>query len=60
MKRLRPIRFVSVVTLFTLLAGCAFDEIELPKDGSGVDKLKESPCVCDPVEFNSEGFTWRG
>lgn len=59
MKHLRPIRLVCFVAI-TLLAGCAFDDIELPKDGSGVDKLKESPCVCDPVEFNSEGFTWRG
>ncbi|WP_417844403.1 hypothetical protein [Thalassospira sp.] len=60
MKHLRPIRLVCFFTVTALLAGCAFDEIELPKDGSGVDKLKESPCVCDPVEFNSEGFTWRG
>lgn len=60
MKRLSPLRLVCFVAVTTLLAGCAFDDIELPKDGTGVDKLKESPCVCDPVEFNSEGYTWRG
>ncbi|RCK43690.1 hypothetical protein TH25_21320 [Thalassospira profundimaris] len=60
MKRLSPLRLVCFVAVTMSLAGCAFDDIELPKDGTGVDKLKESPCVCDPVEFNSEGYTWRG
>lgn len=44
------------------VSGCApiTKEVELPKDGSGTDELKVSPCVCDPVEFDGGGFAWIG
>lgn len=55
-------RLIPMLCLVVLLTGCAgiASDREIPKDGTGTDEMKLSPCVCDPVEFNSEGFTWLG
>ena len=35
-------------------------EVEMPKEGTGTDEMKKSPCVCEPIPFNSGGFEWVG
>ena len=60
--RLIPKRIIPMICLAVFLSGCASvsKDREIPKDGTGTDEMKLSPCVCDPVEFNGEGFSWLG
>ena len=55
-------RLIIVFSAVVLLAGCAVtgNDVELPKEGTGTDEMSKSPCVCEPIEFNSEGFEWIG
>lgn len=55
-------RIICILSLVVALSGCVAttSDVELPQEGTGTDEMKPSPCVCQPVEFNSEGFTWRG
>ena len=61
MRLIQP-RLIPMLCLAVLLSGCvtASKDREIPKDGTGTDEMKLSPCVCDPVEFNGEGFSWLG
>ncbi|AJD52748.1 hypothetical protein ABIE64_004373 [Thalassospira sp. MBR-102] len=60
--RLIPKHFVPILCLVVFLSGCVSvsKDREIPKDGTGTDEMKLSPCVCNPVEFNGEGFSWLG
>ncbi|MBR9817298.1 MAG: lipoprotein [Rhodospirillales bacterium] len=55
-------RLIIVFSAVVLLAGCAVTgkEVEMPKEGTGTDEMKKSPCVCEPIPFNSGGFEWVG
>lgn len=57
-----PKHLVPILCLVVFLSGCVSvaKDREIPKDGTGTDEMKLSPCVCDPVEFNDEGFAWLG
>ena len=50
---------ITLLIFIFSLAGCAASR-ELPvNDGDESDVMKISPCVCNEVPFNSEGFTWK-
>jgi uncharacterized protein YceK len=55
-------RLILVVSLVVVLSGCAVTkkDVEMPKEGTGTDEMKKSPCACQPIEFNSGGFEWVG
>lgn len=55
-------RLILVVSLAVALSGCAVTkkDVEMPKEGTGTDEMKKSPCACQPIEFNSGGFEWVG
>ena len=55
-------RLIFVVSLAVALSGCAVTkkDVEMPKEGTGTDEMKKSPCACQPIEFNSGGFEWVG
>lgn len=55
-------RLILVVSLSIALSGCAVTkkDVEMPKEGTGTDEMKKSPCACQPIEFNSGGFEWVG
>lgn len=55
-------RLIVVFSAVVLLTGCAVSgkEVEMPKEGTGTDEMKKSPCVCEPIPFNSGGFEWVG
>lgn len=61
MRLIQP-RLVPALVLVVLLSGCVSvsKDRESPKDGTGTDQMKLSPCVCDPVKFNGGGFSWLG
>ena len=48
---------IIIFSTVVLLSGCG---VELPKEGTGTDEMSKSPCVCDPIDFNSGGFEWVG
>lgn len=52
-------KLLTVVTLVLTLAACAAPR-EMPRNGNGTDEMKLSPCACDPIPFNSEGYRWVG
>ncbi|WP_417814401.1 MULTISPECIES: hypothetical protein [Thalassospira] len=53
---------IIIFSAVVLLSGCAVTDngVELPKEGTGTDEMSKSPCVCDPIDFNSGGFEWVG
>ncbi|WP_165792417.1 MULTISPECIES: hypothetical protein [Thalassospira] len=53
---------IIIFSTVVLLSGCAVTDngVELPKEGTGTDEMSKSPCVCDPIDFNSGGFEWVG
>jgi hypothetical protein len=55
-------RLFLTFSLVVFLGGCAVTgkDVEMPVEGTGTDEIKQSPCVCDPVPFNSGGFEWVG
>ncbi|MDP2699932.1 membrane lipoprotein lipid attachment site-containing protein [Thalassospira sp.] len=54
-------KLIIAFTAVVLLSGCVTGkDVELPKEGTGTDEMKKSPCVCDPIQFNSGGFEWVG
>lgn len=54
-------KILAVLALTLALAACGAPR-ETPRNGggNGADEMKLSPCACDPVPFNSEGFQWVG
>ncbi|WP_167730386.1 hypothetical protein [Terasakiella sp. SH-1] len=51
---------ITLLIFIFSLAGCAASGPELPvNDGDSSDTMKRSPCVCNEVPFNSEGYTWK-
>ena len=58
----RKIRYVFAVILLAGLGGCqtAGRDVELPDNtGPGPDENKPSPCVCNQLDYNGGGYTWR-
>lgn len=55
-KRFRHL--VVTALLFTALSGCA--SLEMPENDQGKHPMKPSPCACDPIPYNSEGYQWLG
>lgn len=49
--------FVGLLTL--AVTACAAPR-EMPRDASGSDAMKLSPCACVQVPFEDQGFTWLG
>ncbi|WP_413208336.1 hypothetical protein [Rhodospirillum sp. A1_3_36] len=52
---------VLLLVLFTLSTSACAD-LEMPRNagGNAADEMKLSPCACDPIDYNSEGFQWLG
>jgi hypothetical protein len=57
--------FLSVCRSFAVsclilgaLSGCAV--LEMPENDQGNHPMKPSPCACDPIPYNSEGYKWLG
>lgn len=51
-------RLLSVCLLALAVAGCAARE--MPQDATGSDEMKISPCACNPVPFEEQGYSWLG
>ncbi|GAB3127250.1 hypothetical protein [Novispirillum itersonii] len=50
---------LTLFLAFTVSAcGAVNRDTELPKNGTGSDEMKPSPCACQPIPFNSRGFDW--
>jgi hypothetical protein len=52
-------RLLSACFLVLAVAACSAPR-EMPQDASGSDEMKISPCACNPVPFDEQGFTWLG
>lgn len=51
-------RCAASVLALSLLSGCAV--LEMPENDQGNHPMKPSPCACDPIPYNSEGYKWLG
>lgn len=50
---------LTLLIFILSLSACAGQQRELPTNqGDESDTMKLSPCVCNPVDYDSRGFTW--
>jgi hypothetical protein len=49
---------LALFICLVVLSACAASK-EIPtNEGDVSDTMRESPCACNEVDFNSEGFKW--
>lgn len=50
-------KMLTLLAVMLALAGCASD-VELQKDGTGMDEMLKSPCACLPMPYEPQFYQW--
>lgn len=54
-------KVIALLVALGVLGGCTGSNTELPGNkGVGTDHMRDSPCVCDPLDYKAKGYKWIG
>ena len=51
---------IALLAVVMSIAGCAGGNVELQSDTTGSDAMRSSPCACGLIDYQRNGYVWRG